>query len=447
MSWQKVITLPVILVVIALISVVSIGVYLSKQNPSNQSLSDNYSQEGDRNSKGNPFTDSPKEVLDCFKEGLGSKTFKEISQDKKRPTQDERVVIESCSEKYDNVAYGNNPQGPQSWTPPSLQELEKERSNLKRVYPKTIKGLLDPAGVDFRKITESEIPRVKELGVNTLYVYTDYKYNNGKLRLSTTSRGGPTFADNAVNDYIWQIIQAKKNGFAVMLSISFGGGENSSFKVSSEQFLNDAKNAALFWAEIAEKYQVEYFVPASELDWQIYREYYSPDWNQHTKAISSFNKFHTDLLPEIRKRYKGKVAIQKALRTDKILVPGYDLIGLDNNPNGKSPEQFRLDIKQDFKDTETIAKNSQAGWFLAELWVPYLEHTGPDKPKVKTKDEKGTFYEENQHKFYQVAIEEYQNYQGEIKPSGFGFTSYLLEQSSIKNRPAEKIVKDFFSKI
>ena len=334
-----------------------------------------------------------------------------------------------------------------TWTPPTLKELEKQIPNLKRSYPKTIKGLLDPAGVDFRRIIENEVPKVKDLGVNTLYVYADYKYDNGKMKLSTTSRGGPSFAEDASNDYIWQIVQAKKNGFAVMLSISFGGGENGKFGVPLDQFLEDVKTSALYWVEIAEKYQVEYFVPASEADWQIYREYYNPNWNQHLKAVDAFNKLHEDLLPEIRKRYKGKVAIQKALRTDKILVPGYDLVGLDNNPNGKSPKNFRSDLIQDLKDTETIAKNSQAEWFVAEFWVPYLEPTAPSQPKIQKKDENGQLYENNQHEFYKIAAEEYKKFSGGIKPVGFGFTTYLLDQAAIKDRPSEKIVKDFFSQI
>ncbi|MDP4000743.1 MAG: hypothetical protein Q8P83_00675 [bacterium] len=436
----------VAVLIILILLLIDVGGYLSsRQNSNNQSLGNQMSQNDDRSSDGgNPFTDSPQEVLDCFKEGLGQKAFEEISQDKKKPTAEERMVIETCSEKFDNVALNS---GPKSWTPPSLNELENESANLKRMYPQTIKGLLDPGGMEFRKIIEEEVSKIKKMGVNTLYVYADHKYDNGTLKLSTTSRGGPTFADNAANDYIWQIVQAKKNGFAVMLSISFGGGENSKFGVSLDQFIKDTKDVALYWAEIAEKYQVEYFVPASEADWQIYREYYEPDWSQHQKAVDAFNKLHNDLLPEIRKKYKGKVAIQKALKTDKILVPGYDLVGLDNNPNGKSPSNFRQDLKEDFKDMETIAKNSNSRWFVAEFWVPYLELTGPNNPRIQKKDESGQLYENNQHEFYKIAAEEYQNFSGENKPVGFGFTSFLLEQASIKNRPAEDIIKDFYSQL
>ncbi|PIQ68970.1 MAG: hypothetical protein COV91_01440 [Candidatus Taylorbacteria bacterium CG11_big_fil_rev_8_21_14_0_20_46_11] len=435
-----------------LIAVVSLGLFIVfNKNKSDEFRSD---EQYEKESGHNPFTDSPQEVINCFKEGLSEKDFEEISQDKRRPTSKERVVIESCSDKPANQSIPiNSPTtnngSNKNWTAPVLAELEKQIPNLKRTYPKTIKGLLDPGGVHFRKIIESEVSAIKELGVNTLYIYPNYKYDNGKIKLSTTSRGGgaPSFASDAVNDYIWQIVQAKKNGFAVMLSVGYGGGENSEFDVPLEQFLKDAKDSALYWAEIAEKYQVEYFVPALEADWQIYREYYHPDWSRHLQAVNAFNQLHQELLPDIKKIYTGRVAIQKALKTDKILVPGYDLVGLDDNPNGKSPEQFRLDLIQDFDDMETIAKNSDAEWFVAEFWVPYLEQAGPDQPKVQKKYGDGQAYEDNLHEFYKIAAEEYKNFSGDSKPVGFGFTSYLLNQASIKDRPAEQVVKDLFDAI
>src|SRR3989338_3537102 len=254
------------------------------------------------------------------------------------------------------------------------EAIEIEMPNFSRNHPETIKGLLDPVDEHMNTLLNEELENVKALGINTIYVYVDYSYEDGNFTLTPMGR-----TKISEEKYINQIIEIKKKGFAVHVATAFGGGRNLRFNVPLAQFLEDAKQADLKWAAYAEKYKAESYSPSSEIDWQIFREYYGADWQNdtaHDEAAAISNRYHDDILPEIRSVFKGKIIYQAGLWNPNLGSPGYDLFGTGVNSVGSETEDFSERVKEIFRYAEANAKRQGSGWMVTELWIPVKENTG-----------------------------------------------------------------------
>jgi len=64
-------------------------------------------------------------------------------------------------------------------------------------------------------------------------------------------------------------------------------------------------------------------------------------------------------------------------------------------------------------------------------------------PAIKTPS--GTPVPDIQDDFYRIVFEEYLAWDGEIKPSGLGFTAYLNSLMAVKGTPAEEVISEFFN--
>ena len=176
--------------------------------------------------------------------------------------------------------------------------------NFSRSHPSIIKGLLDPGAENIDALLGGELGSVKALGVNTIYIYVDYSYDNVEFVLTPHSllRGESLGDEQKERGYAEQIRKAKESGFAVHLATSFGGGANRPFNVPLERFLVDARAANLKWAKRAEEYQLESYAPSSEIDFQVFREYYGANWSDRQgfgEAVAVSNRYHDDVLPVI----------------------------------------------------------------------------------------------------------------------------------------------------
>ena len=201
--------------------------------------------------------------------------------------------------------------------------------SYQRSYPSVLKGVLDPGPADAARLVTTELENIRLLGANTIYVYVDYSYEGGKFQYTS---GGGRPADQSQNeqDYINLIKLIKQQGLAVHLATSFGGGENSQFGVPLETLLKDIQEVDLKWAAIGEQYQVETYAPSSEIDYQIFREYYGADWEDtagHREAAETSNRYHSDILPQLREVFKGKLIYQAGLYSAYLGSAGYDIFG------------------------------------------------------------------------------------------------------------------------
>lgn len=319
-------------------------------------------------------------------------------------------------------------------------------TQLTRNHPATIKGILDPGPDDVSRLLNEEIENVRALGANTMYIYVDYWYDGGELVLSPVHG---QFSNTREEEAYKTVIQdAKRKGFAVHLTTSFGSGQNKPFGVPLEEFLEDAKQADLKWAEIAEEYKVETFAPSSEMDWQIFREYFGANWSRpelHDEAARISNKYHDDVLPDLRKFFKGKIIYQSGIYNNNSGSVGYDIFGTGLNQVSREVSNFRDQVKQVYEFAETNAKRQGSDWMVTELWIPIREHDGTAYGGELMKSPSGVPYIDTQHEFYRIAFEEYENWDGDLKPVGLGFTAYINPTSGIRGRPAEALVAEFFN--
>lgn len=317
-----------------------------------------------------------------------------------------------------------------------------------RHQPKTIKGVLDPGVTDAKALVTDSFSDLEKLGTNTFYVYVDYSYNNGQLQLTTEG-----VADNqsqAEQKYIELIKLAKQKGLAVHVALSFSGGQNSSFGVPIEQFMADIEPFDIKWAEVAQQYKAETFAPSSEVDWQMFREYYQAKWDDQAgfdNAINKSNEYHARVLPKLREVFSGKIIYQAGLWSDKLGSVGYDIYGTGLNTSGAELKDFRDLAKKVYGYAQTNANRQGGGWMVTEFWAPIYEQGPPGKTYPALKTPSGTPYPEIQDQFYKIAIEEYQNWQGPLKPLGFSFTTYLGQHSKIKDRPAEALINEFYKSL
>lgn len=323
--------------------------------------------------------------------------------------------------------------------PAAKQSLIAARSTtpiLRRSYPSVIAGNWEPSTWHLDAILKKEVNNLKKLGVNTLSVVPHYDYKNGAPRL----------ADRSEKKYVDRIIRAKKQGFAVLITPDFVGGDNNKIPVPLSQFLDDTKKISLYWASIAEKYQVEFFAPQNEFDWVIRFSFFDDNPQKFEDAISISNQWHRDILAELKKIYKGKTMYKFASRSEHIDGTGYDYVGVDFGHNERPLEQFRADITRLYEITATIARNSGNQWLVGEAWMPYQKRKGPLVGGVlRTHD--GQSIDELQDDFFQAAIDAYIAFDGQPKPQGFFFIAYIMPSMNIKGRPAEEVIRAFYQKL
>lgn len=317
----------------------------------------------------------------------------------------------------------------------------------KRQNIEVIKGTFDPGYTE--SLLQNNLKGVSGTGFNTIYIYLNYEYDQeGSLKLASPFGKGD-FSPKAPDEYTGLIKLAKQNNLGVHLTLEFGGGHNKPLGVPQDKFLEDVRREATNWAAIAEENQVESFAPASEIDFHINKEYFGNDPARRGEVVKIVNEFHADVLPEIKKVFAGKTVYQHASYDHSTIdATGYDLIGVDFGPAGRDLDQFRSDVKGWFKTVSETAKNSHTDWFVSEFGVTFKKlEMGQREGGEVLKTNSGESYDDLQDEFYKVATEEYLNFSGDEKPKGFGIFSYLHPIAKVYERPAEKVLKDFFSKI
>lgn len=316
-------------------------------------------------------------------------------------------------------------------------DKSKEQLGFSRNYPEVIKGNWEPSPNYMDKLMKNEIEDLKNLGVNTVSVVAEYKLKaDGSYKLDV----GPFGSEKTIKN---NLELAKENGFAVLLSPNFVGGTLPDYikketDVDLEKYKQISREIALYWAEIAEAYQVEYFAPQNEFD--LIMEMNFTDNKQEKVQLAS--DWHKEILPEIKEKFKGKTMAKMANSSENYNVSGYDYLGTTISHGAQSLEQFKTDLKKDYDNLSQAAKNSNCQWLVSEAWMPYDEkfsQAGPGSANINL--------DEMQDDYFKILTDEYLNFSGTPKPQGFIFIAWLMEGMEIKDRPAEAVIKNFFSKL
>lgn len=187
----------------------------------------------------------------------------------------------------------------------------------------------------WQSLTDEKL--LKELGVNTMSFGPTVKIN---------ARGETMFSGpfGTIEDVEERLAQLAKRYYQAGIRISLaietfyeaeftprGGGEPKPFPqevVSQPGFFDQYNQVVEEMAQLAEKYQVEIFIPMNEPDYKFGQKIAS-DWGQV-------------ILPRVKKHYQGKVLFKATYLGKPIDInfKGYDVIGVDITPGGGPPANF-----------------------------------------------------------------------------------------------------------
>lgn len=311
------------------------------------------------------------------------------------------------------------------------KHLEERAATLKKSYPEVIKGNWEPSSFHMTKMLDEDLDRIKELGVNTVSVSVEYELNQD---------GAPSIRDE--NLLISNIVQAKENGFAVLVAPNFVGPGGHNFKeeginITRENYLKISEEVALKWAAIAEKYQVEFFAPQNEFNGMI-----GGNFAQNDEEITQITSWwHKQILPKIKEVYSGRIMVKLSTVQPGTDVTGYDLVGMTIFHGNDPLAEFRKRIANQYKTLKEVAEAGGANWLVSEAWFAY---GGPFFQQTQNKA--GESLDELQDDYFKISLDEYLKIT-EGKPAGYIFIAWIMPGMDIKNRPAEKVIKEYFGKL
>ncbi len=313
----------------------------------------------------------------------------------------------------------------------SREQMEEKAAGLERNYPKVIKGNWEPSSFHMSKMLDEDLNKIKSLGVNTVSVSVEYSLNQD---------GTPSLKDE--NQLISNIVKAKENGLAVLVAPNFVGSAGHNFKeegidIALEDYLKVSEEVALKWAAISEKYKVEFFAPQNEFNGIIGGNFAQGD--EEIAHITS--EWHRNLLPKIKTVYSGKTMMKLSTVQQGTDAAGYDLVGITIFHGNDELGEFRKRIISQYQILKDVAEKSEAMWLVSEAWFAY---GGPFFQQTQNKA--GESLNELQDDYFQISLDEYLKFTID-KPAGYIFIAWIMPGMDIKNRPAEKVIKEYFGKL
>lgn len=307
------------------------------------------------------------------------------------------------------------------------KELAKRASDLKRIYPAVIKGNWEPSSFHMAKMLTEDSDRIRELGVNTVSVSVEYSIDKDATPLL-----------NNESQLISNIAKAKEKGFAVLVAPNFVGASGHNFKeeginITRDEYLKISEEIALKWAEFAEKYKVEFFAPQNEFNGMI-----GANFTQNDAEVAQITSdWHRRVLPKIKEVYSGKLLMKLSAIQDGIDAKGYDFVGITVFHGNDNLESFRKKLSSQYQILKNTAEKSGTKWLVSEAWFAY---GGPFFNQ--TTNRTGESLDELQDDYFEASFEEYLKLTD--NPSGYIFIAWIMPGMDIKNRPAEKVIKEYF---
>lgn len=315
---------------------------------------------------------------------------------------------------------------------PTFEELERERDDLVRNYPKIVKGVWEPATAAGHHLIKNSLPELRDLGVNTIHVIPMNDYINGEHMLRSVRLGAPglgslgfLMGEKAERDFIDRVVKAKKAGFAVSIMPGYSR-QNIETITDLDAFDEYALQQARKWAQIAEEYQVEYFSPLNEYDNLMFNMGLSG-----AALVERVNSWNRKVLDEIRPIFKGKIILKVSSHgLDSYSAQsalGYDILAISFTSTSRL-EKLRESIQEKFNDAQTVAKRDNVEWMVGEFFQ-YIEGRS----------------EEERVEIFRLVFEEYQRtLKGENKPIGFTFFGWEMSEGRVKGSEIVPFLKQFF---
>lgn len=247
----------------------------------------------------------------------------------------------------------------------NVEELKKDVA-FERKYQEPIKAVWEPGPANNRNGIMYFVDYYKDLGVNTYSITPKYNHKDGELIHVADYVIGEDAADN---EKIANIIRAKKAGFQVVLVAHdlydlFPDVSGKDPNFNPADYYNDIENTALKWAQIAEDYKVEYFVPVNEFEYVMYENGYSAQ-----EACDATNNLYKRIIPKVREIYKGKIYCRVGGMDAKFSCMDFsqcDMFGFTYGFSGGNPES---NFKAGFETAEEVSKRDGKKYIMAESFA------------------------------------------------------------------------------
>jgi len=318
---------------------------------------------------------------------------------------------------------------------PTFEDLEREKYGLARNYPRTVKGVHEPAPNYANRLIRKRLPELRDSGVNTFQVLPHYFYVNDELVLRSIhlGRGVHLMGEKAEREYIDQIVKAKKAGFAIHISPIYFGHVAEAVP-DPDAFDEFALKQAKKWAQVAEKYQVEYFAPIDE-----YEKLMAAHGLSGAALVERVNSWNRKVLAEVRPIFKGKIILKVSAvglgNYSAQSASGYDMYTITYGVMGtaKPGEKFNWlleSIQRSFNEAQAVAERDDVEW-MAHFFLSIEGRS-----------------EEQRVEIFSIVFEEYKKtLKEEQKPVGFTFTGWEMPERKIRGSEVVPFLKQFFHDI
>ncbi|MFC1522668.1 hypothetical protein ACFL6Y_09690 [Elusimicrobiota bacterium] len=282
---------------------------------------------------------------------------------------------------------------------PTEEELSllAKSFTLDRHYPKKTKGVFQPGSHWNRILIGNYLDELNAMGLNSYSVLINLGINQqGAVVLRDTINRWNFSVDpwpavwnrqQSENAIIHTILLAKKAGYAVFLSpdiepfLQLEPGQ-----YLPEHFGRQFEAMALQWAEIAEKYKVEYFAPMAGHAYAMHTSKVS-----HDKIIKETRDFYNRVIPKVREIYKGKIYFRVSggatglYFLDRAKVAGLaDLIGVEFSLGSGKSKEMETYVAKITQMAETVSMKHQKPYFIAHFQINHYPS--------KMYDPMGSFY-------------------------------------------------------
>lgn len=321
------------------------------------------------------------------------------------------------------------------WTkgPPSWEVIDANAKNLQRSYVTYLKGGvtkgIQPTAPNVSEVIEENLAMKDRINANTYQVRFYYVYAENK----TFQALGPEGLDYWKRLVMAEGVLAKRAGYAVALHCALSNGGNLENTTDDiDNFLTKGRDAAVELAELAEKYQFEYFC-LHEFD----NELHSVTGNI-TRVYGLLNDSFPEYAQDIRQVFNGKIFTQIALSTfdfTKLNVSSLDFFGVLVQNLGQEVSAVKSMLNQTVTKAETLSSTSGKGWLISECWFGKT-HNGNNSDV------------EYQGDCFSITFDCLEN-NATIKPIGFLIFSWNFDDPdafypAIINTLSETMVKDYF---
>lgn len=323
---------------------------------------------------------------------------------------------------------------------PSWEELDKMNKSLSnKIYPDYIKATQ----------TYGTLPNLvevlyfgdvlKDLGANTHFVHANYWLRDGKLELWYLGYDEPRnmSQDESKRAIVHNILLAKQQGLSVVLFpdyVQIEDGGMTEHNISPDELSSMLEKVALELAPLAEKYNVEYFVPVSQIENLLTSNDYPAE-----ETRNRMNAFYSEVVPKVRELYSGKVmykmgGFNKWENYDGVSLAGADIFGVTVCGRSPSPESVAFDVESSATQAAKMSEEFGIPWIGIEFVI-----NNPSDQMVLF-DEVKTDYP--MEELYKIGLEKFDKHGG----TASGFTVHsLLGAGKIYDTPAYPLVKDFFA--